>query len=128
IIAFTKLDIPQYYAVKLSVSNDSIQILGKDMPIQIIDKWEVSIRPCEMNNFSKILGQDSNVSGSREFYELLKFLTMSGFNLVEIMDFNEVAYSNFKRDRKSTRLNSSHVKISYAVFCLKKKKNKSIII
>src|SRR5690606_40966567 len=30
---------------------------------------------------------------------------------------------NFK-DRKSTRLNSSHVKISYAVFCLKKKKKK----
>src|SRR5690606_40419661 len=27
-----------------------------------------------------------------------------------------------KLDRKSTRLNSSHVKISYAVFCLKKKK------
>src|SRR5207302_7051993 len=27
------------------------------------------------------------------------------------------------QDRKSTRLNSSHVKISYAVFCLKKKKN-----
>src|SRR5436309_6357373 len=32
------------------------------------------------------------------------------------------------RDRKSTRLNSSHVKISYAVFCLKKKKkNKKAI-
>src|SRR5690349_22999869 len=29
-----------------------------------------------------------------------------------------------KGDRKSTRLNSSHVEISYAVFCLKKKKNK----
>src|SRR5690349_24192337 len=28
-------------------------------------------------------------------------------------------------DRKSTRLNSSHVEISYAVFCLKKKKNKT---
>src|SRR2546421_7775351 len=28
-----------------------------------------------------------------------------------------------KRDRKSTRLNSSHDQISYAVFCLKKKKN-----
>src|SRR5690606_41488968 len=28
----------------------------------------------------------------------------------------------WQRDRKSTRLNSSHVKISYAVFCLKKKK------
>src|SRR5436305_14292649 len=30
-----------------------------------------------------------------------------------------------RRDRKSTRLNSSHVRISYAVFCLKKKKNKN---
>src|SRR5690349_23996141 len=30
------------------------------------------------------------------------------------------------RDRKSTRLNSSHVEISYAVFCLKKKKKKII--
>src|SRR5436305_2467219 len=29
-------------------------------------------------------------------------------------------------DRKSTRLNSSHVRISYAVFCLKKKKKKHI--
>ena len=28
------------------------------------------------------------------------------------------------QDRKSTRLNSSHVRISYAVFCLKKKKKK----
>src|SRR5439155_18618234 len=30
------------------------------------------------------------------------------------------------RDRKSTRLNSSHVAISYAVFCLKKKKKKEL--
>src|SRR5438874_9376838 len=33
-----------------------------------------------------------------------------------------VAY--WEEDRKSTRLNSSHVEISYAVFCLKKKKKK----
>src|SRR5690554_7968170 len=31
---------------------------------------------------------------------------------------------HYNRDRKSTRLNSSHVRISYAVFCLKKKKKK----
>src|SRR5437868_12833578 len=30
-------------------------------------------------------------------------------------------------DRKSTRLNSSHVSISYAVFCLKKKKKKDLV-
>src|SRR5699024_11782220 len=41
--------------------------------------------------------------------------------------FNQrVSYESRKSviaDRKSTRLNSSHVSISYAVFCLKKKKN-----
>src|SRR5690349_23473441 len=37
----------------------------------------------------------------------------------------EIAQSEGK-DRKSTRLNSSHVEISYAVFCLKKKKKKEL--
>src|SRR5438105_5910642 len=36
------------------------------------------------------------------------------------------AFGNFDEDRKSTRLNSSHEWISYAVFCLKKKKKKRI--
>src|SRR2546426_1338768 len=31
-------------------------------------------------------------------------------------------------DRKSTRLNSSHLVISYAVFCFKKKKNKTLLV
>src|SRR5256885_4074927 len=33
-----------------------------------------------------------------------------------------------RRDRKSTRLNSSHLVISYAVFCLKKKKRRLVIL
>src|SRR2546430_9218654 len=32
------------------------------------------------------------------------------------------------KDRKSTRLNSSHSQISYAVFCLKKKKSRHIVV
>src|SRR5699024_12364223 len=44
-------------------------------------------------------------------------------------DFSQVRdarlhFAPGRRDRKSTRLNSSHVSISYAVFCLKKKKHK----
>src|SRR2546430_7888782 len=35
----------------------------------------------------------------------------------------ELEIANLAEDRKSTRLNSSHSQISYAVFCLKKKKN-----
>src|SRR5436190_20773061 len=37
---------------------------------------------------------------------------------------HEFSLLRFTQDRKSTRLNSSHTVISYAVFCLKKKKNK----
>src|SRR3989442_9917866 len=36
--------------------------------------------------------------------------------------FCRTVHTGMIRDRKSTRLNSSHVRISYAVFCLKKKK------
>src|SRR3712207_8355421 len=35
----------------------------------------------------------------------------------------DLGHPEFTGDRKSTRLNSSHANISYAVFCLKKKKN-----
>src|SRR5690625_6579362 len=57
--------------------------------------------------------------------ERLEFLGDSVLNLI----LGEALYQRFPttregqlRDRKSTRLNSSHVAISYAVFCLKKKK------
>src|SRR5690606_30698694 len=42
--------------------------------------------------------------------------------IIEQECLDELADHIGLRDRKSTRLNSSHVKISYAVFCLKKKK------
>src|SRR3712207_7392916 len=39
---------------------------------------------------------------------------------VKLVDWEHACFGD--RDRKSTRLNSSHANISYAVFCLKKKK------
>src|SRR3712207_7132253 len=47
----------------------------------------------------------------------LRALTEGGLGVDEA--FGQLEF----RDRKSTRLNSSHANISYAVFCLKKKKN-----
>src|SRR3989442_10875784 len=38
---------------------------------------------------------------------------------------HQAAQTPARQDRKSTRLNSSHVRISYAVFCLKKKKTRA---
>src|SRR3712207_7534974 len=43
--------------------------------------------------------------------------------VLSLRSFSFVDTPNFCSDRKSTRLNSSHSNISYAVFCLKKKNN-----
>src|SRR5699024_12009310 len=54
---------------------------------------------------------------------LVKRLTaIPGVEQVFGKPFFHEAVLRFPTDRKSTRLNSSHVSISYAVFCLKKKK------
>src|SRR3712207_8616731 len=51
-----------------------------------------------------------------------KVFELSEF-LVRKLEVTDVGAYYPHRDRKSTRLNSSHANISYAVFCLKKKKN-----
>ena len=51
IIAFTDREITDFYAVKLAIEDDYIEIFDKCMPIRIILDWEVSIRPCEFKNF-----------------------------------------------------------------------------
>src|SRR5690606_41384731 len=50
----------------------------------------------------------------------LGFCLWCGFNCPVLLNFPR-QFSRRPQDRKSTRLNSSHVKISYAVCCLKKK-------
>src|SRR5256885_6558087 len=49
-------------------------------------------------------------------------LTMPAFAQLKDAEIADILNFARKRDRKSTRLNSSHLVISYAVFCLKKKK------
>ena len=96
IIAFTKHDILHNYSVKFTVSNDSIEILGKNMPIQIIDDWEVSIRPCEINNFAKIFGESRQIGSLNESYALMEYLTSMGLNLVELIDFSDDEFAKMK--------------------------------
>jgi len=107
IIAFTKLNISSNYAVKLSVSNDEIDVLSKSMPIQIIDSWEVSIRPCELDHFADIFGNHPKInSGTKEYRELMTFLR-KGLNLVEIINFPDDYYQKF-RDAITQKANTTH--------------------
>src|SRR5690625_5372809 len=62
--------------------------------------------------------EEEYITGEKSDYE--KFLAWS--KTVPMTIGNPLYH--WTQDRKSTRLNSSHVAISYAVFCLKKKKKK----
>ncbi len=98
IIAFTKIDLSSNYAVKLSVIYDSISVLDKSMPIQIIDKWEVSIRPCEINNFGKFFALNTKIATQNiEYKNLMYYLTENDFDLSEIIKFDDEMYEEFKR-------------------------------
>src|SRR2546426_12035290 len=62
----------------------------------------------------------------RSLQEQRRFVRQRGVRLRELDQYPSAAtagrHVHFRPDRKSTRLNSSHLVISYAVFCLKKKK------
>ena len=97
VIAFTKLDISDNYAVKLSVIHDDIEVLGKKMPIKIIDSWEVSIRPCELNNFAHLLGEKIDIqTKNAEYKNLMSFLTETNLSLVELIDLSDDYYDAAK--------------------------------
>src|SRR2546426_5796108 len=59
---------------------------------------------------------------SGEFQYRALFLEPEESHLVRRLNFYRAQIATGHKDRKSTRLNSSHLVISYAVFCLKKKK------
>src|SRR5699024_11331880 len=56
-----------------------------------------------------------------EGQDTLAFAPPFIINQQQMDDMLDIVSASIRADRKSTRLNSSHVSISYAVFCLKKK-------
>jgi hypothetical protein len=64
------------YAAMLTLKGASIDVLGQTMPITIIRGWEVSIRPCEFDNFARRFSLSTNVrTGTSEFRYLIQGLT-----------------------------------------------------
>lgn len=92
VIAFTKLPIKSNYASKFHLINETIEILGKTMPIIIIDGWEVSIRDCEFQNFISIIKGEKKRVPYPEQRLICEFLTKKKYTLTDLMDFPDKAY------------------------------------
>lgn len=93
VIAFTQLPITSFYASRFHLQEDSIQILGKTMPIMIIEGWEVSIRQCEFKNFASIITGETKDIPYSEQREICRSLTEGGYSLTELLDFSDSAYN-----------------------------------
>lgn len=101
VIAFTKLSVTKSYASKFHLVQESIEILGKTMPIIIIDGWEVSIRDCEFQNLiSLIQGRKKRVPYPEQ-RAICEFLTKTKYSLTELIDFPNYAYENITENWKS---------------------------
>lgn len=94
IIAFTSIDMSVEYSAMLTLQKDSIEVLSQTMPIMIIRAWEVSIRPCEFDNFARLLGiKESIRTSSKEYQYLMRWLTVGSRNLVELIDMSDANYA-----------------------------------
>lgn len=97
IIGFTAIDVSDYYAAQLELANDSIDVLGQTMPIIIVRDWSVSIRPCEFDNFARLLGQQTKVqSGQVEYRNLMQYLTLTRHSLLDLIDSSDAVYNQVK--------------------------------
>lgn len=103
IIAFTEKEINNFYAVKLAIEDDYIEIFEKNMPIRIILDWRVSIRPCEYKNFSKIINNQAKAIGKTEERNLTSYLTETGTSLAEIVVYSDEKYNIVRNQIVSDR-------------------------
>lgn len=96
-IAFTDIDMTDKHAAMLTLRRDSIEVLDQTMPITIICEWEVSIRPCEFDNFARLLGISIAVrTKSEEYRYLMRGLTVSSGNLLDLIDMPDDKYFKVK--------------------------------
>jgi len=96
VIAFTSLEITDFYAVKFALAIDSIDILGKTMSIFIITGWEVAIRDCEFSNFSALIRGTKVLTSYSEQQGVSRFLASTGFSLTELVEFPDADFLKVK--------------------------------
>lgn len=107
VIAFTDIEITDFYAVKFAIADNHIDIFDKKMPIRIIVDWEVSIRPCEYSNFIKLFNNNGFTPGKAEQRNIASYLTETGLSLSEIVMSSDEAYKEV-RDRIVPKTDAVH--------------------
>ncbi|MER5493432.1 ATP-dependent RecD-like DNA helicase [Streptomyces sp. NPDC002490] len=98
IIGFTDIDVTDKYAANLGLVSDTIEVLGQRMPIMLIRSWEVSIRPCEFDNFARFfhISHDRVSTSLSEYRNLMRYLTTERSSLLDLIDMPDVTYGQVR--------------------------------
>lgn len=100
-IAYTKYDIMPNYAIIISYIDKEIDIFSSKTSIKIINNWRVAIRPCEINNMSKIFGINDVVRGNmHEYNNFMYYITQNNINLLNLVLMPEKIYLDEKKKIK----------------------------
>lgn len=93
-IAFTDIDITDRYAAQLELATGTINVFSETMPVTVIRTWAVSLRPCELDNFSRLFAPlKGKVSTSQtEYQRLMEYLTMTRSSLLDLIDLTDPYY------------------------------------
>lgn len=97
-VCYSKIMVPSHYSAKMDIYYETIEVNNRRMPINILTDFMVSIRPCELNNFAKIFGDDIKLSSNHaEYIGMMQYLSISGASLLDVVIASDSIYRIVKK-------------------------------
>ena len=98
-VCYSSFWVPSHYSLKAGIFFEEIKIDEKKMPINILSDYQVSIRPCELNNYASIFGVNIDIKANHaEYRGMMAYLSKSGASLLDIVLSSNEEYQRIKRE------------------------------
>lgn len=96
-ICYSSIRVPSHYSIKADIYYDDILIHDRKIPISIITEFRVSIRPCELDNYARLLGKEIKMLRKHsEYIGMMDYLTISGVSLLDVVLTSPQEYRRIK--------------------------------
>ena len=98
-VCYSSFWVPPHYSLKADIYYEEILLDQKRMPINVLSDFQVSIRPCELNNYASIFGDDIDIKANHaEYRGMMAYLSKSGASLLEIVLSSDAEYQRIKQE------------------------------
>lgn len=98
-VCYSSFWVPPHYSLKADIYYEEILLDQKKMLINILSDFQVSIRPCELNNYASIFGDDIDIKANHaEYRGMMTYFSKSGASLLEIVLSSDGEYQRIKHE------------------------------